>query len=215
MPTKTMTWLIARSWKFRPNAPFIELLKPRSMLHWQTLSLLHYFAARSSGAVLEIGPYMGGSTAALAQGMAKAGNGNPIITIEVGGAQNHPTMPSKDILGDLRQTLDEYGFIDRVHIVEGWSNHASTVEQVKKRLGGQKIGMWVVDGDGRVADNFELYRPMLADGAIIALDDYFCIGDPDIKQGPVQTFVHEMIKSGVMRDFGVHPWGTWFGRYLG
>jgi hypothetical protein len=86
--------------------------------------------------------------------------------------------------------LKEYGVSKDVTIVEGWSNAAHTIEQVKRSLVGKKIGLWVVDGDGQVAINFGIYRPMLADGAIIVCDDYLCEG-ANVKQLPVQAFVKD------------------------
>jgi hypothetical protein len=55
---------------------------------------------------------------------------------------------------------------------------------------------------------------MLAPGAIIVCDDYSC-EDPNVKQLPVQDFVHDMIRSGILRDLGFYKWGTWFGQYVG
>jgi predicted O-methyltransferase YrrM len=210
--SKRFVGLLAKSWWVRPSAWFVLALKPRSMLHYQTLSLLRYFAARSDGAIVEIGPYQGGSTVALARG---AKGRVPIIAIEVGGAHDHPTIPSADILSDLRNTLKEYGVSENVRIVEGWSHHPTTVDQVKCILDGREIGVLVMDSDGQVAVNFEIYRSMLAPGAIVILDDYVCDDGSLIKQVPVQQFVHEMIASRSLQDLGVYRFGTWFGRYVG
>jgi hypothetical protein len=62
-------------------------------------------------------------------------------------------MPSSDIIGDLKETLKVYGFDQTVSIVQGWSNDRGAIEQVKRLLGDEKIGLWAVDGDGQVAPN--------------------------------------------------------------
>src|SRR4051812_2600822 len=85
----------------------IDRIKAISMLSPDVLFYLGLFASIVPGRILEIGPYVGGSTVALASGH---GAGRlPIISIEVGGSyETHPHLPSADILGDLRRNLQEF-----------------------------------------------------------------------------------------------------------
>src|ERR1041385_7446697 len=56
-----------------------------SMLHMDVLLLIYHFARFGVGNVLEIGPYIGGSTIAAAFGARESGTQKKIITIEAGG----------------------------------------------------------------------------------------------------------------------------------
>lgn len=202
---------LGRDWRRRSSARLVGAIKQKSMLHQETLSLLHYFAGRVRGAILEIGPYTGGSTMA----MATAIHDVPLITIEMGGVQAHPHLPSTDILADLDANLREMKVRDRVTIIAGFSNAPETIRAVESNLAGRRIDLLFVDADGEVGRDFAIYREFLADRAIIVCDDYET-SDPVAreKQGPVREFVTEAIASGLLRDLGVFRWGTWFGQYL-
>src|SRR5262249_40292464 len=60
-----------------------------SMLHMDVLLLIYHFARFGAGNVLEIGPYIGGSTIAAAFGARESGKRKKIITIEAGGSLKH------------------------------------------------------------------------------------------------------------------------------
>src|SRR5215212_1177036 len=83
----------------------IALAREISMVCIEGLMALRYLASKTEGKILEIGPYIGGTTVAMCLGLADAKPGS-IITVEAGGA--HPDkagLPSTDIIADLRQTL--------------------------------------------------------------------------------------------------------------
>jgi len=205
---------LANDWHQAPDAELISAIKLKSMLHEKTLSLLHHFAGKVRGAILEIGPYTGGSTIAMATALR---DGVPLITIEMGGSyEQHPHLPSADILGDLDANLREFGVRERVTIINGVSSAPATVCQVESRLAGRRIDLLFIDADGQVGRDFAAYRPFLAKRAIIALDDF---ETPDaeaarLKQEPVRAFVAEAVGAGLARELGVFPWGTWFGQCL-
>jgi predicted O-methyltransferase YrrM len=201
----------ARNWESHSSRAFIEQIKRRSMLHCETLSLLDYFASRSQGAILEIGSYTGSATVVMANAMMKAGSTAPLIAVERGGALDHDELPSKDIIGDLLKTISEFGVSDKVRIVEGSSGEDDVTSLVKRELGDQKIGMLFLDADGNISRDLSLYRSLLADGAIIVFDDYS--GEADWKTVQVKPWVDEAIRTGIVHDLGVYPWGTWFGQY--
>src|SRR5689334_25435140 len=71
-----------------------------SMLHMDVLLLIYHFARFSAGNVLEIGPYIGGSTIAAAFGARESGTPKKIITIEAGGSLKHCRLSSRNIIAD-------------------------------------------------------------------------------------------------------------------
>ena len=206
---------LATSRRLRKAAwPLAMQLKPRSMLHEETLLALFLRAQDASGAVLEIGPYTGCSTVMLAKGVEASHRASPVITIEVGGSYDHPAVPSTDILADLRATLALYRVSERVTIVEGWSNVVQA--EVAARLGGEKIGLLFIDADGEPGRDFTIYRPMLRDDAFLVVDDYVVSGGiAQLKADATRPWVDGMVERGAVQTIGVYPWGTWFGRLTG
>src|SRR5437867_11085697 len=71
-----------------------------SMLHLDVLLLIYHFAKFGAGNVLEIGPYIGGSTIAAAFGARESGSLKKIISIEIGGRLKHFRIPSRNIIKD-------------------------------------------------------------------------------------------------------------------
>ena len=68
-----------------------DLMKIRdkySMLHLDVLILIYHFAKLCSGAILEIGAFVGGATIAAAFGVRDSGQEKKLISIEPGGALN-------------------------------------------------------------------------------------------------------------------------------
>src|ERR1700730_18329510 len=109
----------ARNWERASNADFIRAIKLRSMLHYESLAAISFLASVTAGGILEIGAYIGGATTTIA--LAKQSR-SPLVTVELGGTNDNPYLPSGDILRDLRETLASYDVLDRVNIVSGWSN---------------------------------------------------------------------------------------------
>jgi len=204
----------ATSWQDHSNAEFINRMKQRSMLHQETLTLLDYFARRACHGILEIGPYIGGGTAVIAKALKGVASKVPFISVEAGGAYDHPQLPSQDILADLRKTLDDNDVADRVTIIEGNSHDPQTAAEVGRALNGKKIDLLVIDSDGNVESDFALYGPMIADYAIVTCDDY--VADSRLTQKPalIRPWLDKAVQSGLISPLGVYQWGTWFGRYL-
>src|SRR5215510_8933574 len=162
----------AKNWQSHSNADFINRMKQRSMLHQETLTLLDYFARRARHGILEIGSYIGGGTAVIAKALKEVVSKVPFVSVEAGGAYDHPQLPSQDILADLRKTLEDNEVGDRVTIIEGNSHEPQTVASVARSLNGQKIDLLVIDSDGNIESDFALYGPMIAHHAIVTCDDY-------------------------------------------
>jgi predicted O-methyltransferase YrrM len=204
----------AQSYSADPWWPELQKVKAFSMLHYETLFLLKHFARAADGAVIEVGPYLGGSTIALARGVEESGNG-PSISIEVGGANLGHSLATADIIADLRANLRVYRVSHIAHILEGYSTDAAIDQQVNHLLNGRAIGLLFLDADGNVARDFNLYRDRLCDNAIIALDDYMTYGAEPAheKTTTVKLWVDQAVEAGIVEDLGIYRWATWFGRY--
>jgi predicted O-methyltransferase YrrM len=189
----------------------ISEIKQISMLHPETLRILWNLAAMSRGPILELGPYVGGSTIALAKG-SRSGSGAPIITVEKGGRHGREAVPTADILADLRNNLARFEVANGVTILEGHNNAPEIEEKLSSFLSGEKIGVLFIDADRKVTRDFSIYRKYLADDAFIILDDYESDIAPN-KAASIRPFVERGIKDGVFCDLGVYQWGTRVGIY--
>jgi predicted O-methyltransferase YrrM len=182
-----------------------------SMLHRDVLVMMRWLAAATDGAVLEIGPYIGGSTTMLAHGVQAP---RPLVVMEAGGASpTHPHIPSDDILADLEQTLTLCGVRDRVRLVKEWSFQPGAIAAATAHLAGMPISLLSIDADGRVAQDFEMCRPLCAPGCVVIIDDYVeSDSDHFRKADSIKPWVMDQVASGALVEFGVYGWGTWIGR---
>ncbi|MFN6999282.1 class I SAM-dependent methyltransferase [Elioraea tepidiphila] len=191
-----------------PAAEIVARAREVSMLHPETLAALNLLASRTQGAVLEIGPYIGGSTIAI----ASATRGRvPFITIEHGGAHNHPTLPTQDTVADLKANLARVGLTDYVRILVGISREPAIKAQVAEALGGRKITLCMIDADGRVGLDIEAYQDLMAEDCVLVFDDYETRDEGNVKQSLVKSWVLEAERAGLVTRLGVLPWSTWFG----
>jgi predicted O-methyltransferase YrrM len=195
-----------------PDAAEIDVFKNTvSMLHRDVLVLMRAIAAMTSQAILEVGPYIGGSTVMLAKGVTSA---RPLVVVEPGGAApNHPHIPSHDILGDLKHTLQQNGVRDRVTLLESSSWRPGVRESVATALGGVPVQVLSIDADGQVGRDMDLYRPLCAPGCVLFIDDYL-ESDPDYCQKAltIKPWVMQEVAAGRLIEFGVYGWATWIGR---
>jgi len=181
-----------------------------SMLHPDVLTIL-YHLARQAEYVLELGPYVGGSTIAMAWGLRDAKSAGRIVSVERGGAYDHPTMGTDDILRDLRRNLEKYDVSRFVHLIEGNSRDPMVVGKVYENAPAEGFGLMFIDTDGEVYDDFELYRQKLKPCAYLVLDDYFAPGAPN-KVGPTRAGIQKLTDAGLVECMGIYGWGTWVGR---
>jgi predicted O-methyltransferase YrrM len=187
-------------------------IKSWSMLHWEVLAIMEYFASNSEGPIVEFGPYLGASTTVLAS--AAPNEYLPILTVEMGGAHNHPTLPTKDILSDLKDNLTRQGVRERVKLLEGISRDPVIVEKIAKYLDGRKIGLLVIDTDGNVEEDLKVFASMCAPACLIIIDDYSSTGAPE-KASLTKPVVDRLRGEGQLTEFGVYGWGTWVGQISG
>jgi predicted O-methyltransferase YrrM len=196
-----------------PGYQAMCLARQISMLHDEVLMLLRLFVILSRGTVLEIGSYIGGATTVLAA-TAREFRKGPVISIEPGGAHDHPDIPSADIFADLVRNVKKAGVFEHVTLLNGFSSDPKVVESVNQVSDGKKIDLLIIDADGDVGRDMLTYHKLLKTGAIIVLDDYTSRCAPE-KAQPVKEWVDQAVSSGTLSSLGVWGWGTWIGMYNG
>ena len=180
-----------------------------SMLHLDVLLLIYHFARFSPGSVLEIGPYMGGSTIAAATGARDSGAQKKIVSIEAGGRLKHFRLSSANIIKDLRKNLTQFGVAEYVTVINGRSSDEAIVSKVHQCLSVREVGLFIFDAHHNVQRDLACYGDLLSDGCWMVIDDYF--GPP--KAAPLRTQVDALVEEGRLLPFGYHGWGTWIGRW--
>jgi predicted O-methyltransferase YrrM len=189
-----------------------ELNAKISMLHPDVLALLYHFGSCANGPVLEFGPFVGGSTIAIARGMLDANRSTRVTSVEVGGAYPHPTYASDNIVGDLRRNLARYKVESIVDLVVGHSRDAAVVERVTELARDQLYCCVMIDSDGQAREDLMLYRNLLHPRAYLFVDDYFAPGAPE-KEATTRAELDVLEQEGVLDCLGVYGWGTWIGRF--
>ena len=197
------------------SASLRTISEKHSMLHPDVLILLHHFSRTLPGAVLEIGAYLGGSTIALAWGRRDAGaSKKSLVTIEPGGELlEHHSLPSRDILRDLKENLEKRQATDWVTLVEGYSWDEKTLRRVGRYLPAAGVDLFFIDADGDVDRDLNLYADRLRPGGVLVVDDY--LGSASEKTNVTRAQIDARVRGGTLTPLGVFGWGTWFGRWKG
>jgi predicted O-methyltransferase YrrM len=203
--------LIASQYRTDKHQFSSELNQRISLLHPDVLALLFHLGAHTTGPILEIGPYIGGSTIALATGLSEAGRPDSVTSIELGASFRHETYVTEDIIASLQSNLAAYGVAARVNLIVGYSRDELVVAQVRKIAEDRPFHCMVIDADGNVAADLDLYKPFLAERAYLVVDDYYSPGAPE-KEASTRLDIDSLVAAGTIESFGTHGWGTWFGR---
>jgi len=114
--------LMHRLMAYRHEPAHSELMKVRneySMLHLDVLILIYHFAKVCTGAILEIGAFVGGATIAAARGIRESGQGKKLIAVESGGSVKHKRLGTRNILHDLERTLATERVANMVTLIKG------------------------------------------------------------------------------------------------
>jgi hypothetical protein len=179
-----------------------------SMLAEPVLDRLQLLAKYANGNVLEIGPYIGGSTVALASG--HQGRLRHAV-IDLGGSYaDHDLLPSADIIADWTANMKRFGTDSYASIFQGWSTDSRVFLKALDHIE-RKIGLFFFDGDGKCAEQFAIFWRYMNPGCAIVLDDYLV----DTTYGQhkadlVRPWVDRMVASGALIPDQVID-GTWFG----
>jgi predicted O-methyltransferase YrrM len=203
--------LLAAQYRTCPLYPsFLHLNRSLSMLHADVLALLYHFGRYGEAAVLELGAFTGGSAIALARGLADAGNGGKVVSVELGGASSHPQYGTGDIVGAFRRNLEERGLAGYSRLVVGHSRDPAVIAEVARQA---PFACLLIDSDGQVAEDLALYGGLVAPNALLVVDDYYSPGAPE-KEATTRRQLDRLAARGLIETFGVHGWGTWIGRFL-
>lgn len=178
-----------------------------SMCHRDTLVALTVLASLANGPVFEFGPYVGGTTVALSRG-AKASGGR-VITFEKGGAHDHPTLPTTDILADLRRNLDRFGVTEVCDVIEG--DYTTIAAPLAEKLGGRKIAVLVCDADGHFDLAMAAAAPFLAEDAVIVMGDYIAPFAME-KQTLTRPAIDGAVAARELTEWGLLSGVTWIGQ---
>jgi predicted O-methyltransferase YrrM len=189
-----------------------KVWRKASMLHVDVLLLIYHFAKVCVGNILEIGPYVGGSTIAAALAVRDSNPQKKIVTIEAGGQLKHPRLPSKNIIKDLKKNLARFGVLEDVTLIEGRSSHEATKFAVRQIFGSSEVGLFVFDADGNPRRDLNHYGDLLVNHCWVVIDDYF---GPGMKAAPIRSQVDEMVSAGTLVPFGYYGWSTWIGQWQG
>jgi predicted O-methyltransferase YrrM len=180
-----------------------------SMLHMDVLLLIYHFARFGRGTILEIGPYVGGSTIAAAFGARESETQKKIITIEAGGSVKHFRLASRNIMKDLKKNLAAFGVAEDVTLINGRSSDAAIISDVRQRLSNGEVGLFIFDADNNVRRDLDCYGDLLADRCWLVIDDYF----GPAKAAPIRAQVDALVSEGRLLPFGYYGWGTWIGQW--
>jgi predicted O-methyltransferase YrrM len=180
-----------------------------SMLHMDVLLLIYHFARFTSRNVLEIGPYVGGSTIAAAFGARESGVRKKVVTIEAGGRLKHFRLSSRNIIKDLKKNLARFDVTGEVTLINGRSFDEATISEVRQTIGSGEVGLFIFDADNDVRRDLDCYSDLLADGCWVVIDDYF----GPAKAISIRTQVDALVSEGRLLPFGYYGWGTWVGQW--
>jgi predicted O-methyltransferase YrrM len=194
-----------------------ELMKIRdkySMLHLDVLILIYHFAKLCSGAVLEIGAFVGGATIAAALGVRDSGQEKKLISVEPGGSVKHKRLGTRNILRDLERNLARERVANMVTLVKGQSFKPETMSAVRQALGSDQVGLLILDADAAKRRDIDCYRDKFAEGSWMVIDDIYG-ADANEKITPSRADVDALVAEGLLDPLGFYGWSTWIGRWRG
>ncbi len=203
--------------QYRHEPIHSELLRIRnkySMLHLDVLILVYHFAKLCSGAILEIGAFVGGVTIAAAFGVRDSGQGKKLIAVEPGGSVKHKRLGTRNILRDLQRNLARERVANMVTLVKGKSFKPETMSAVHQALGSDQVGLLILDADGAKRRDIDCYRDKFAEGSWMVIDDIYG-ADANEKITPSRADVDALVAEGLLDPLGFYGWSTWVGRWSG
>ncbi len=194
----------------RPTRSQITKIGKHSMLHHDVLVLAHHLAKISTGHVLEIGSFVGGSTIAAALGIRASGQAKHLFSIEPGGRLKGHKLATRDIFKRLKKNLARFGVSDSVQLIHGTAEDPATVATVQAAFAPGSVGFFIFDAHSNVGYDLDLYADRFQDECWIMIDDYF---GPSDKTGPTREQVDAFVAAGRLVPLGFYGWGSWFGRW--
>lgn len=190
----------------RSDMAFFVGIHQFSMMVPEALAALSAFASASRGPILEVGPFVGASTMAIARGAAPE---QVIVSIEAGGTSEHAVLGTDDILRDLKKNLAARGLGSRVRLLEMWAQDAYPL--LPELLDDKRIGCLFIDADGALDYHLNQLRDLIADDCLLVFDDWTAPGKGD----RVRRTLEKLMQRGALHQFGIVAGLTWFGRLAG
>src|SRR5216117_2647030 len=181
------------------------------MLHLDVLLLIYHFSKICSGAILEIGAFVGGATIAAAFWVCDSGRQKKLIAIEPGGGVKHRRLGTRNIFRDLERNLARQRVSKMVTLIKGRSFDLQTISAVRQALGADEIGLLILDADAGKRRDIECYRDNLTEGCWMVIDDY-CGADANVKSAQSRADVDALVAAGALEPLGFYGWSTWVGR---
>jgi len=209
--------LMHRVMAYRHEPIHSQLMKIRdkySMLHVDVLILVYHLAKLCSGAILEIGAFIGGATIAAALGVRDSGQEKKLISVEPGGSVKHKRLGTRNILRDLERNLAREHVTRMVTLIKGKSFKPETMSAVREALGSDQVGLLILDADAAKRRDVDGYRDKFADGAWMVIDDIYGT-DANEKITPSRADVDALVAEGLLEPLGFYGWSTWVGRWRG
>jgi hypothetical protein len=196
------------------NSKLMKIRHKYSMLHGDVLILIYHFAKLCSGAILEIGAFVGGATIAAALGVRDSGQEKKLIAVEPGGGVKHKRLGTRNILRDLERNLARERVANIVTLVKGQSFKPETMAGVRQALGPDQVGLLILDADAAKRRDIDCYRDKFAEDSWIVIDDIFG-ADANEKITPSRADVDALVAEGLLEPLGFYGWSTWVGRWRG
>jgi predicted O-methyltransferase YrrM len=196
------------------NSKLMKIRHKYSMLHVDVLILIYHFAKLCSGAILEVGAFVGGATIAAALGVRDSGHEKKLIAVEPGGSVKHKRLGTRNILRDLERNLARERVANMVTLVKGQSFRSEAMSAVRQALGSDQIGLLILDADAAKRRDVDGYRDKFADGSWIVIDDIYG-ADANEKITPSRADVDGLVAEGLLEPLGFYGWSTWIGRWRG
>ena len=209
--------LMHRLMAYRHEPIHSELMKIRdkySMLHVDVLILVYHFAKLCTGAILEIGAFVGGATIAAALGIRDSGQEKKLITVEPGGSVKHKRLGTRNILRDLERNLARERVANMVTLIKGKSFKPETTSAVRQALGPDQVGLLILDADAAKRRDIDCYRDKFAEGSWMVIDDIYG-ADANEKITPSRADVDALVAEGLLEPLGFYGWSTWVGCWRG
>lgn len=188
-----------------------------------------------AGGVIEIGPYRGASTIAMAWGLQDSGRAvaGPVVTVEKadGGQWEEPGKTHEDNISVLRANLERHRVAELVTVFPERASDENSSEVIAL-LGDAPLAVLSHDADGHIDRDFRLFWPLLEPGGLIVVDDYrettakFQRPDERRPQGGIKgpltwRLLNQFIEWGLFTPletvgettFGLKPEGADFSRF--
>jgi predicted O-methyltransferase YrrM len=150
----------------------------------------------TGGVILEIGSFKGKSTVGLASIAARYGLGK-VVAVD---PHTAPSATDPDLKGQA-STWDDFQATLRGAGVERAVEAHRAFSRDLARAWARPIRLLWIDGDHTYAgakQDLDLFRPHLADGAVVALHDVL-----NTFEGPIRVFVEELLGSDAFGPAGV------------